>query len=54
MTATTFLEHDNFSFSKLLLSKEVADIIKQVIKESIQTVHHPCNDREINKGARNV
>ena len=36
MTATNFLEHDNYSFSKILLSKEVADIIKQVVKESNQ------------------
>ncbi|MGD8707541.1 MAG: hypothetical protein PVI88_02525 [Nitrosopumilaceae archaeon] len=35
MTVTHSLEHDN-SFSKILLSKEVADIIKQVVKESNQ------------------
>ena len=32
MTATTFLEHNNVSFSKILLSR-VADIIKQVVQE---------------------
>lgn len=50
MCATTFLEHDNSSFSKLLLSKEVADIIKQAVKESTQTVNTKCNDRENFKG----
>ena len=49
MTTTTFLEHDNSSFSKILLSKEVADIIKQVVKDSVPTVHPVCNDRENNK-----
>lgn len=36
MATTNFPEHDNSSFSKILLSKEVADIIKQVVKESNQ------------------
>lgn len=44
---TNFLEHENFSFSKLLLSKEVADIIKAVVKESDQAIHYKCDDREI-------
>ena len=38
-----FLECDISSFSKLLLSKEVADIIKQAVKESLQTTHLECN-----------
>jgi len=50
MTATNFLEHDNVSFSKILLSKEVADIIKQVVRESTSTVHLNGNDRENFKG----
>ena len=54
MTATTFLEHDNYSFSKILLSKEVADIIKQVVKESTSTIHPNCNDREEFKGKNHV
>ena len=28
------IENDNFSFSKILSSKEIADIIKQVVKDS--------------------
>ncbi len=32
MNAASFLEHDNSSFSKLLLSKEVAYIIKQIVR----------------------
>jgi len=40
------LEHENFSFSKLLLSQDVADIIKTVIKESYKGVHQSCNDGE--------
>lgn len=50
MTATHFLEHDNFSFSKILLSKEVVDIIKQVVQETTSTIHPNCNDRENFKG----
>ena len=50
MTATTLLEHDNVSFSKILLSKEVADIIKQVVKESTNTIHPNCNGGENLKG----
>ena len=50
MTGTTFLEHDNVSFSKILLSKEVADIIKQVVKESTNAIHPNCNDGENLKG----
>ena len=34
MVTTTFLEHDNTSFSRVLLSKEVAEIIKHIVKES--------------------
>jgi len=45
---TTFLEHDN-SFSKILLSKEVADIIKHVVQEA-STIHPNCNDGENFKG----
>ena len=44
MCATPFLEHDNSAFSKILLSKEVADIIKQVVKESTRAIHPQCND----------
>jgi len=54
MNATNFLEHDNTSFSKILLSKEVADIIKQVVKESTDTIHPNCNDGENFKGVSNV
>ena len=54
MCATAFLEHDNYSFSKLLLSKEVADIIKQVVRESTQIVNLGSNDREKNKGESHV
>ena len=54
MTATTFLEHDNYSFSKILLSKEIADIIKQVVKESTSTVHPNCNDGGKFKGNYHV
>ena len=54
MTTTTFLEHDNSSFSKILLSKEVADIIKQIVKESVPAVHSVCDDRETHKRGLNV
>ena len=53
MPATTFLEHDNYSFSKILLSKEVADIIKQVVEET-NTIHPNCNDGENFKGKNYV
>ncbi len=53
MTAARFLEHDAYSFSKILLSKEVADIIKQVVREST-AIHPSCNDRENQKGASHV
>ena len=46
MTATYFPELDNPSFSKILLSKEVADIIKQVVRESTNTIHQMGNDGE--------
>ena len=49
MNATNSLEHDKLSFSKILLSKEVADIIKQVVKESTMTVRPRCDDREQHK-----
>ena len=49
MIATNSLEHDKLSFSKILLSKEVADIIKQVVKESTITVRPRCDDREKHK-----
>jgi len=52
MTATTLLEHDNVSFSKILLSREVADIIKQVVQESTKTIHPNCNDGEISRKCR--
>jgi len=48
--APVFLEHDSNSFSKILLSKEIADIIKHVVKESTKTIHPNCNDRENFKG----
>lgn len=50
LMATHFLEQDNPSFSKILLSKEVAEIIKQAVKESTQAIHTKCNDRKINIG----
>lgn len=55
MTAATnfFLENDSFSFSKILLSK-VADIIKQVLQESTNTVHSDCNDKKNFKGENYV
>ena len=52
MNATNSLEHDNLSFSKILSSKEVADIIKQVVKESTPTVCPKCDDREKYKFGR--
>lgn len=42
----TFLEHENLSFSKILSSKEVSDIIKAVVKESSMAVHLKCDDRK--------
>ena len=48
MNATYSLEHDNSSFSKILLSK-VADIIN-LVKETNPVIHPKCNDRENNKG----
>jgi hypothetical protein len=52
MNAINSLEHDTSSFSKILLSKEVADIIKQVVKESTPTVNPKCNDRETHNSGR--
>ena len=52
MTATTLIEHDNVSFSKILLSREVADIIKQAVQESTKTIHPNCNDGENFKGVQ--
>lgn len=49
MTVTNSLEHDRLSFSKILLSKEVADIIKQAVKESTTTVRPRCDDGEKHK-----
>ena len=47
MTNTNFfLEQDNFSFSKILMSREIADIIKQILLESTNTVHSNSNVRE--------
>jgi hypothetical protein len=45
MTATSSLEYDKLSFSKILLSKEVADIIKQIVKESTKTIYPKCEAR---------
>ncbi len=45
-----FLEYDNASFSKILLSKEVADIIKQVVRDSTNHTYSNSNDEEIFKG----
>jgi hypothetical protein len=45
MTTTSSLEHDKSSFSKILLSKEVADIIKQIVKESAKTIYPKCDDK---------
>lgn len=53
MCATTFLEQDNPSFSKILLSK-VADIIKQVVRESTKSVHLDGNDGKNNTGEYDV
>ena len=50
MVATTSLEHDNTSFSKVLLSKEVAEIIKHVVKELSKAIHPDYNDGEDFKG----
>lgn len=47
MAATYFSEQDNPSFSKILLSKEVAEIIKQVVRESTRTVHLKCDEAKI-------
>ncbi|PJC50136.1 MAG: hypothetical protein CO032_06465 [Nitrosopumilales archaeon CG_4_9_14_0_2_um_filter_34_16] len=47
MAATYFSEQDNPSFSKILLSKEVAEIIKQVVRESTRTVHLKCDEEKI-------
>jgi len=44
MTATYFLDSDKSSFSKILLSKEVADIIKQIVKESVKTIYPKSDD----------
>ncbi|MDF2422166.1 MAG: hypothetical protein OPY06_04070 [Nitrosopumilus sp.] len=44
MTAPSFPEMDNPSFSKILLSKEIADIIKQVVRESSNTIQQMGND----------
>jgi hypothetical protein len=46
MNTANSLEHDKLLFSKILLSKEVADIIKQVVKESTMTVRPRCDDVE--------
>ncbi len=48
MATASFLEHDGSSFSKILQSKEVADIIKQVVKESTLATRKQCNDRKKN------
>ena len=55
MVATTiFLEHDNTSFSRVLLSKEVAEIIKHIVKESAKPIHPKCNERkDFFKGEQN-
>jgi len=52
MGATTFLERDSVSFSKILLPKEVADIIKHVVQESTTTIHPNYNNWENIKGIR--
>lgn len=54
MTTSIFLEHDNASFSKILLSKEVAEIIKQVIRETAGTVHQHCYDRKNSPNVNNI
>ena len=45
VATTTFLEQDNTSFSRVLLSK-VAEIIKHIVKESVTPIHPKCNDRK--------
>jgi hypothetical protein len=40
------LKDENISFSKLLGSKDIADIIKAVVKESCHNVHPLCNERK--------
>ncbi|MDF2425792.1 MAG: hypothetical protein OPY08_05120, partial [Nitrosopumilus sp.] len=55
MTTSIFLEQDNASFSKILLSKEVAEIIKQVIRETADTVlHQHCYDRKNSPKVNNL
>ncbi|MCA9820686.1 MAG: hypothetical protein KC440_08160 [Nitrosarchaeum sp.] len=44
------LEYDNVLFSKILLSKEMADIIKQIVRESSKTCYSNCNDAGNFKG----
>ena len=54
VATTTFLEQDNTSFSRVLLSKEVAEIIKHIVKESSNPIHPNCNDRkDLFKGEEN-
>ena len=53
-TTTFFLEQDNTSFSRVLLSKEVAEIIKHIVKESAKPIHPNCNDmKDFFKGEQN-
>jgi len=54
MNTPNFLEHDNISFSKISLSKEVAGIIKQVVQESTTTIHPDCNNGKNFKGVHYV
>jgi hypothetical protein len=54
MPAIIFLEQDNASFSKILLSKEVAEIIKQVLRENTGTVHQHCYDRKNPQGGNHA
>ena len=54
MNVSTFLVHDNDVFSKILLSKEVADITKQIVKESVHAIHQKPNDGRPNKNKYDV
>ena len=45
VAATVFLEHDNISFSVVLSSKEAAEAIRHVVKESNKSINPDCNDR---------
>ena len=51
IVVTTYLEHNNTSLSRILPSREIADIIKHVVKESTNPVHpnHDDEKKEISR-----